>query len=108
MMLSLFDPGSTLVRPQKPWTSFFYDSMNSLNFKTMEKTQWYKKGYKSIFFLCLSFYYIFCISKYVVIQVWFDYGSGRMLFNLTLEVKECFFSLYTTRKCTFSDEKIRH
>ena len=55
MMLSLFDPDSTLVRPQKPWTSSFYDSMNSLNFKTMEKTQWYKKGYKSIFFLCLSF-----------------------------------------------------
>ena len=35
MMLSWFDPCSTLVRPQKPWTSFFYGLMNGPDLKTL-------------------------------------------------------------------------
>ena len=35
MMSSRFDSGSILVRPQKPWTSFFYSSMNGLGLKTL-------------------------------------------------------------------------
>ena len=35
MTSSRFDFGSTLVRPQKPWTSPFYGSMNGQGFKTM-------------------------------------------------------------------------
>ena len=32
---SRFNPGSTLVRPQKPLTSLFYGSLNGLCFKTL-------------------------------------------------------------------------
>ena len=35
MTLSWFDLGSTLVRPQKPWTSPFYGSMNGPDLKTL-------------------------------------------------------------------------
>ena len=35
MTSSRFDPGSTSVRPQKPWTSSFYGSMNSPSLKTL-------------------------------------------------------------------------
>ena len=35
MMSSWFDPCSTLVRPQKPWTSPFYSSMNGSDLKTL-------------------------------------------------------------------------
>ena len=30
-----FDPGSTSIRPQKPWTSPFYGSMNDPGLKTL-------------------------------------------------------------------------
>ena len=30
-----FDPGSTSVRPRKPWTSPFYSSINGPSFKTL-------------------------------------------------------------------------
>ena len=33
--LSRFDPGSTSVRPQNPWTSPFYGSMNGPGLKTL-------------------------------------------------------------------------
>ena len=32
---SQFDPGSTSVRPQNPWTSPFYGSMNGPGLKTL-------------------------------------------------------------------------
>ena len=35
MTSSRFNPGSTSVRPQKPWTSSFYGSMNSPGLKTL-------------------------------------------------------------------------
>ena len=35
MMSSRFDPGLTSVRPQKPWTSPFYGSINGLDLKTL-------------------------------------------------------------------------
>ena len=35
MTSSRFDPGSTSVRPQKPWTSPFYGSMNGPGLKTL-------------------------------------------------------------------------
>ena len=35
MTSSRFDPGSTSVRPQKPWTSSFYGSMNGPDLKTL-------------------------------------------------------------------------
>ena len=35
MMSSRFDPGSTSVQPQKPWTSLFYGSLNGPGFKTL-------------------------------------------------------------------------
>ena len=36
IMTSLqFDPSSTSVRPQKPWTSLFYGSMNGPGLKTL-------------------------------------------------------------------------
>ena len=35
MTSSRFDPGSTSVRPQKPWTSSFYGSMNGPGLKTL-------------------------------------------------------------------------
>ena len=35
MMSSQFDPSSTSVWSQKPWTSSFYGSMNDLGFKTL-------------------------------------------------------------------------
>ena len=37
MTSSRFDPGSTSVRPQKPWTSPFYGSMNGPGLKTLLK-----------------------------------------------------------------------
>ena len=38
-MSSRFNPGSTLVRPQKPWTSSFYGSMNGPGLKTLHETR---------------------------------------------------------------------
>ena len=35
MTSSRFDPGLTSVRPQNPWTSPFYGSMNGLGLKTL-------------------------------------------------------------------------
>ena len=35
MTSSRFDPSSTSVRPQKPWTSLFYGSMNGPGLKTL-------------------------------------------------------------------------
>ena len=35
MTSSRFDPGSTSIRPQKPWTSPFYGSMNGPGMKTL-------------------------------------------------------------------------
>ena len=35
MTSSRFDPGSTSVQPQKPWTSPFYGSLNGPGFKTL-------------------------------------------------------------------------
>ena len=37
MTSSRFNPSSTLVRPQKSWTSPFYDSMNGPGLKTLMK-----------------------------------------------------------------------
>ena len=38
MTSSRFDPGSTSVRPQNPWTSPFYGSMNGPGLKTLMTT----------------------------------------------------------------------
>ena len=38
MISSRLDPSSTLVRPQKPWTSPFYVSMNGSGLKTLHST----------------------------------------------------------------------
>ena len=37
MTSSRFDPDSTSVRPQKPWTSPFYGSMNGPGLKTLDE-----------------------------------------------------------------------
>ena len=39
MTSSRFDPGLTSVRPQKPWTSPFYGSMNGPGLKTLLKIE---------------------------------------------------------------------
>ena len=39
MTSSRFDLGSTPIRPQNPWTSPFYSSMNGSGLKTLMKTE---------------------------------------------------------------------
>ena len=46
MTLSQFDPGSTLIRPQKPQTSLFYGSMNGPGLKILYEIRETKKQKK--------------------------------------------------------------
>ena len=48
MTLSRFDPGSTSIRPQKPWTSPFYSSMNGPGLKTLNSTPKDVTGYLNL------------------------------------------------------------
>ena len=50
MTSSRFDPGSTSVRPQKPWTSPFYGSMNGPGLKTLVSGAGRWSHFKSKFF----------------------------------------------------------
>ena len=55
MTSSRFDPGSTSVRPQKPWTSPFYGSMNGPGLKTLGKSVILKEGSIPMVWICIFF-----------------------------------------------------
>ena len=65
MTSSRFDPGSTSVRPQNPWTSPFYGSINGPGLKTMQNRTLY---------ICKIYYYrsiVISSIKYLKFSVHF-------------------------------------
>ena len=54
MTSSQFDPGSTSVRPQKPWISPFYGLMNGPGLKTLYSTRNFAARQHKVLFFCFK------------------------------------------------------
>ena len=73
MMSSRFDPGSTSVRPQNPWTSPFYDSMNGPDLKTLPRiSAFYSHAFT---YCCWCLVYLLALHLHSYCWTWSSFHS---------------------------------